>query len=137
MLAKATLSGGRGSKMDNVNSNFIHKVAACAPYLPAGTPASLTTSYDEHGDVLYIDLAPGATAMNSQLDEEEIFVFRPSEDAEAVRFAVPFFRSYWRNKPTELLDHLTRYAPGHQRAMASGLAGLGIAGASKSAAASL
>ena len=43
-----------------------------------------------------------------------------------LRFAVPFFRSYWRNKPTELLDHLTRYAPGHQKAMASGLAGLGM-----------
>ncbi len=112
--------------MDNANSNFIHKVAARAPYLPSVASASLTTSYDEHGDVLYIDLAPGASAMSSQLDEEEIFVFRPSEDAEAVRFAVPFFRSYWRNKPTELLDHLTRYAPGHQKAMASGLAGLGM-----------
>ena len=66
--------------MDNVNSNFIHKVAARAPYLPPVTSASLATSYDEHGDVLYIDLAPGATAMSSQLDEEEIFVFRPSED---------------------------------------------------------
>ena len=82
--------------MDNVNGGFIHKVAACASYLPSMTPASLTTSYDEHGDVLYIDLAPGAAAMSSQLDEEEIFVFRSSEDSEAVRFAVPFFRTYWQ-----------------------------------------
>jgi hypothetical protein len=82
--------------MDNGHINFLHRVASYAPYLPSVTSSSLTTSYDEHGDVLYIDLAPGAAAMSSQLDEEEIFVFRSSEDSEAVRFAVPFFRTYWQ-----------------------------------------
>ena len=125
MLAKATLSGGRGSKMDNDHINFLHRVASYAPYLPSVTSSSLTTSYDEHGDVLYIDLAPGAAAMSSQLDEEEIFVFRSSEDSEAVRFAVPFFRTYWRDRPAGLLDHLASYAPRHQEAIASCLSNLG------------
>jgi hypothetical protein len=111
--------------MDNDRIIFLHRVASYAPYLPSVTSSSPTTSYDEHGDVLYIDLAPGAAAMSSQLDEEEIFVFRSSEDCEAVRFAVPFFRTYWRDRPAGLLDHLASYAPRHQEAIASCLSNLG------------
>nr|BDD44231.1 hypothetical protein 59 [Balneolaceae bacterium] len=109
--------------MGKININFHPQVASSASYLTSVTSNSPATRYDEHGDVLYIDLAPGATAMKSELDDEEIFVFSPSEEAEAIRFAVPFFQSYWRSRLGELLDHLAMYAPSQHGLIASCLLG--------------
>jgi uncharacterized protein YuzE len=83
-----------------------------------------TTQYDERGDVLYIDLAPGVAALSVELDDEEIFVSRREDGGSAIRFGVPFFAAHWKARLAALLDHLTSHAPDQRVALTACLLGI-------------
>jgi len=96
-------------------------VAPSGLVLSAGSSVrSFETRFDNVGDVLYLDIDPAETPTGSELDEEEIFVFRNSHGA-VIAFVIPYFQKYWIERIDSLIRHISVYLPDDAAALTSAL----------------
>jgi len=74
--------------------------------------------FDDVGDVLYLDIDVSETPAHSEMDEEEIFVFRTSEGL-VTAFVIPYFRKYWAERIDGLINHISAYVPNKEAVLST------------------
>ena len=83
-----------------------------------GMPVTL---YDQEGDVLTIELSSVPGPLSAEFDEQEITVHRVEGTQEVVSFDILFYQKYWASRLDELLDVLSKHAPGERDRLSGAL----------------